>query len=324
MSSRENFVQNIDINNIRIENFPGFLFLFGGTPHINNSNGQVPASMRGLVCDELYAKYPRHSPILRMPEEFQDWLHHSNYPNLIEFELDLAELASVVAVIVEASGAIAELGAFCVLDNLRNKLAVISNDYFVADGTFIELGPYKHQESIDEKSVHKFSWMFQIPRANNQPPVLNIDIEDSRKISPLIAKSIIDFYERKHQKTYAFNTKSNGHWMLLISDLIAKMHALKFSEILRCIDLFEGQVDKENLGRLKKKLKQYLFILEKFELIKRKKFGNDTYYKKGDSSSAYIKYAFSSSGGLNSNEISAALLDEYKEDDPYRYTAIIS
>ncbi len=62
---------------------------------------------------------------------------NSGYDSLLEFELDIAELVSVIPIFLESPGAMVETGAFFCKPNLRKKLLIIVKEKHFKDDSFI-------------------------------------------------------------------------------------------------------------------------------------------------------------------------------------------
>lgn len=54
---------------------------------------------------------------ITLAEEFKDWIHDSVYKDLLDFENDIAHISSLIVIVLESPGALAELGLF-----VRNKV----------------------------------------------------------------------------------------------------------------------------------------------------------------------------------------------------------
>ena len=77
----------------------------------------------------------------------------AGYDNLLEFEMDIAELASVIPIFLEGPGAMIETGAFFCKSNLRKKLLIIlKKDYFHKD-SFIQRAIIK-DPSLDGRIIY--------------------------------------------------------------------------------------------------------------------------------------------------------------------------
>jgi hypothetical protein len=68
-----------------------------------------PVSIRDAMFREL-AKDSAVEKRIRVAEHYKDWSHDSIYQDLVSFERHLAELSSVIVLVLESSGSIAELG----------------------------------------------------------------------------------------------------------------------------------------------------------------------------------------------------------------------
>lgn len=82
---------------------------------------QENKTVRALLYDHLSVKHSQLFSSLVLVEEFKDWLHDSIYPDLLTFESDLAETASLVVISLESPGALAELGSFSVNEKIKKS-----------------------------------------------------------------------------------------------------------------------------------------------------------------------------------------------------------
>jgi hypothetical protein len=79
-----------------------------------------------------------------LAETARDLFRSTKYKDLISFEEDIARIASLVLVIPESPGSLAELGAFATNEIIRRALCVIMQERFENDESFIRLGPIEH------------------------------------------------------------------------------------------------------------------------------------------------------------------------------------
>lgn len=63
---------------------------------------------------------------------------HAGYDNLLEFEMDIAELASVIPIFLEGTGAMVETGAFFCNPKLRKKILIILDKKYCNEDSFIQ------------------------------------------------------------------------------------------------------------------------------------------------------------------------------------------
>lgn len=63
--------------------------------------------------------------------------------NALELEHRLAEVADLIIIVLESAGAVAELGAFSAVPQLRKKLLPIVDKKYACDESFINMGPIR-------------------------------------------------------------------------------------------------------------------------------------------------------------------------------------
>jgi len=120
---RDSFLSSIKLPAVRVEpaNAPIVLLCGGPNPPTTQESGEVinAASLRQAITQ---AQTPFE---LFLPEEITRWQEDGIYPNLMEYEKDLAGICSLVVVVIESAGSIAELGAFSQLEEMSDRLYVI-------------------------------------------------------------------------------------------------------------------------------------------------------------------------------------------------------
>lgn len=82
----------------------------------------------------------------------------TTYGDLISFEEDIARIASVVLVIAESPGSLAELGAFASNDTIRKALRVIVRDNHWSQESFIRFGPLQRVYAANDTHVGVYPW----------------------------------------------------------------------------------------------------------------------------------------------------------------------
>lgn len=273
------FLASINLPESRISHFPGIIFVCGGP---RNDLKYPPTSARDSIVRSLWKTHKAVAEQITEAEEVQDWLREGHYSNLIEFETDIADLASLIVLFVESAGSIAELGAFSVIPPIASKLLVFIRDNSYEQDSFISLGPIKHLEKI-KATVRVYPWTLSKTTRNDEfGPA---DIESVDRLALDICNDISNALT-KSPKSSAFNKKLPGHVMLLICDLVDISLALKLGEILEYLQNFDIRISE---GELKK----YLYLLEKFKLLEKKYYG-DHYFIPTDSH-AFVSFKFKES-----------------------------
>ena len=153
-----------------------------------------------------------------LAETAQQLYRDTHYEDLISFEEDIARIASIVLVISESPGSLAELGAFASEPVIRETLRIIISELHSAAESFVRYGPIKRIENIDRSHIGIFPW--RTHRSNGHIV--------KTSVSPH-SKEIIRFIEEKVAaipNSFAYNTIS------------AEKSA--FFDILWLISLFEA------------------------------------------------------------------------------------
>jgi len=212
------------------------------------------------------------------PEDITDWHADGIFKNLMSFEEDLAGICSLVAIVLESPGAIAELGAFSQLPELSKKIVAIkSRDFETAENlrSFINLGILKFIRDDNESAVRNYPWNVANPVSISEEIVRDV-VMDLQEALERIPKSPV------FRKTF------NSHIVVLVCEIVSLFTAIKETEILSYLATFEVLLTREEL-------KRKLFLLEKFQLLKKETYSDATFYMIGRSK--YHKLRFSLKDG---------------------------
>ncbi len=263
---------------VKTSGFKEAIFLCGGQLA---SNDEPPKSLRDRVHRLL--KQNDHALLkhIVLAEAFTDWFGPSidtGYKDLISFENDLATLAGLIVLIVESAGALAELGAFCQLQPLADRLHVILHYTYASNRSFIVMGPVRYLESHYNNGAYVYDW----PKDSSQA---------DKSASDTLNEIIDDIADRFGQlpQTEAFRGDNQGHRMLLICDLLHFFIALKESEIHY---FFSRLLPDPPLTE--SRLSQMLFVLQCKNLVKRKQYRNHVCYVFCGEASPIIGHAVAS------------------------------
>ncbi len=215
-----------------------------------------------------------------LAEEASKWARAAkHYDNLLELEADLAYLSALILVFVESAGSIAELGAFCQARVLSKKLVAVLEHGHQDEQSFIQDGPVALLQRNDQDSVHFYPWLGAPDKYGKK----RID----RHRAEETVRQLLDWLLRRMKglkKKERFRKSHRGHRLLLIADLIELGTIVQLGEI---VSLLIGLGVKIETNRLKR----YLFLLEKLNLIDKTKYGHKTYYVAGTDSAVYVDYA---------------------------------
>lgn len=245
-------LERISLDSSRVDLTSPVVFLCGGEVNVRNPLG---SSVREGVLSHLESLKPQWSLILA--EHFKDWVVDSIYNDLVSFEDDLASISSLIVLILESPGALTELGLFARHEFLSKKLHVIVNDEHYSQSSFIRLGPLRHLQRNNPKSVCAYPW----------------DDKNLLSLQPILPEICHDITECLSylDKTEAFNTENNGHIAFLVFEIVKLYRAVKFSEVESCLSALNIKIQRDKLRRI-------LFLLEKVALVNSVKRGHQDYY----------------------------------------------
>lgn len=150
------FVDLLDFDELRGTRPADFIFLCGG---YSQATGRVPPyfSLRHFLL-----RHPTFRKGLRgylvLAEDAQRIFDDDYYDDLISFEEDIARIASLIAIIAESPGSLAELGAFSSVEVIAKRTCAIQQREYETERSFITLGPIKRLSSSYVGSVAYYPW----------------------------------------------------------------------------------------------------------------------------------------------------------------------
>lgn len=257
---RDELFAKIDLRSSRLKPYEGFIFLCGGQTDIRSCE---PVSIRDAMYREL-AKDNALEKRIRVAEHYKDWSHDSIYRDLVSFERHLAELSSVIVLVLESPGSIAELGLFSVVEEFQGKLLVFIETGHYKSSSFIKLGPVDYLEKVHRNSAECHRWMVEVDRR------LKFDPKAAQELQPELAEAVLK-RARKPAPEHIFRPTSWLDTALLICDLLSLCSALTLREMRAILEQLARPMPESEL-------KQYLFLLEKVELIAVEPKGDQRFY----------------------------------------------
>ena len=285
---REIFLKNISLKKSIIDFNPSIVLLFGGEVNIKET---YPTSIRGMLLDYCVGNNESLYNTFKLVEHYKNWLHDGHYCNLLTFEEDLSQLASLVVIILESYGAVAELGAFIVNEKIKNKLVIVLTDKHAEAKSFITLGLLSH---LNEEVILAYDWDYKDIKetAKNELPILSKDIE-----------KII-----KNRKIEHVNINNSGHIAYIIHELIILFKALTSKEIYDFLKQLKLNIEI-------KTVKKCLYLLYLLDLTKSRRKGNRQFFiAKCDISRVAFSYSkYNKSFRNDESEFKLSLIRYYAE-----------
>ncbi|RTL91190.1 hypothetical protein EJV44_20285 [Ancylobacter aquaticus] len=230
---------------VRVSRPTKFVFLCGGVIS-KLDNRALPQNLR----DYIYRYRPLNikHPII-LAEDALNLFRDSGYRDLITFEEDIARIASVVLVIAESAGSLAELGAFASTEAIRRTLRVIIQEEHERAESFVRHGPIqKLINSNKRESLGVYPW-----RKAGERIVIRSVNGHYREIKKFICENI-----DKSPKSKSLTTLKEERKFYIVYWIIHLCHAITVTKLLDYANL----IVEISVEDLKKAL--YCLILAKW------------------------------------------------------------
>ncbi|MBD9480577.1 retron St85 family effector protein [Pseudoxanthomonas sp. PXM02] len=301
------FLARIDLSATRVKPFEGFVFLCGGPQDIKNLTPE--RSVRNVLYNAITSG--RNSDLaqrLKLAEDIQDWYRGGKYDDLVTFEEHLASLSSVILLVVESAGSIAELGAFAVTDVIAERLlALISEAHFEED-SFIKLGPINRLESRTGRKVLVYPWH---DKGVGGTLVENFDLL-KRDLPDILAE--VRTLLGSNNSERVFKQANPAHVMMFVCEMCDLFGALSENEIASYLREVGCEVDRAQL-------EQYLFLLERCDLLLSKARGHGRYFYAPNWRS-HIVFGFRDSKRVDRDRLTSDVIDYYRGSNKTRFSVI--
>jgi len=249
----ERFLAHIDVSKTRISGSPQRIAVFGGPS--GKRKGRFK-SARGVFLSDVLTANPRIAERILTPEQYPEWNQFGVFQNLVEFEEELAYLTVAVLLFLESPGAIAELGVFSQIPQLRHQLYVVLNEHHYNESSFIRLGPLAQLKADNRNSVLVFPYSEKRP----QEIVAHLPLLYGRLESVLVAIPASEQFQPALRRSQ----------LLLIADLVEIFGVLQPTELEVLLKAFSVSLDHGTLSRS-------LFLLRRLQLIDDRQYGTNRY-----------------------------------------------
>jgi hypothetical protein len=263
---------SLDINRFTAIFTPPKIFICGGP-----TRAMIPESVRQRIIEFLSVENKEVYDSLVQAEDFNDYFKDGIYPDLLEFEIDIANLSSLTIICLESPGAFVELGIFCQLTSLSHKLLVIApQEELDKKNSFIYHGPLASLLRQDETSVVSYPWAD--PKVHKYEHLEFIIADITAKLGTVGASK-------------KFEPDNNGHLALLIYDVICLTSPVKKEEIDLSLYALGINLSERTLNKL-------LYLLEKMRLVASTSYSRVDYYYELGTAKRRIKFGTSLAGAV--------------------------
>ncbi len=283
----DEFTRSLNVNGLRIRNFPSHIFLCGGSKTKESDD-----YARDSFLQYLRVKHPELEKRVVLAEKVVEWFADGFYDDLLSLEKDLAHLSVLTVLFVESPGSIAELGSFSLLKPVAEKLLPVFQNCFFESGSFIDLGPRRYLKKEYNLNSCFYSWNPQPPPGGPAQP---FSTDDAANLAALIAEQIA---QASAAQTVKFKAEDPGHLMLLLADLVSLLVISRLCDLHELLDGLALTVDGKPYKVSEKQLKRFLFLLRKLHIITKFQHGHEQYYvlpegtPEAPAPQSYLHYSF--------------------------------
>ena len=246
MSIINNFFDTLDFKNIRTSAEPKLIFLCGGTD---------TKDFRPHIYKELKV---RNRKVIRA-EDIMKWQVSQKFgKDLLELEKYIATIVSIIPIVCESPGSIAELGAFISDKEIRHKLYIIIEEKFYEgpeSESFIRWGPIKNYEDNVPHEAYPFN------DGNSQHDIAKI----------------CDELDRRHIQTSSCDLSNKYFHIFLLMDIINILSVASITEIKDALSYALVQAGQEPLDS-KKHIEEMLVVLGALGLVKKRSTDRKKYF----------------------------------------------
>jgi hypothetical protein len=258
------FAKSLNVDRCKIRDTPNLIFLCGGEA---DGTGEIK-SARDYFYRHLKSKAAAIAQRVKLAEVVNAWFRGDEFPDLLELEKYLADLADITVLFVESPGSIAELGAFAASDILRQKTLAVLNASHSSDRSFIIDGPVKKISNENDEFIHYYEW---------DPKHLKSAVSKAgfREMAEEITKFLRD-RDKARVNNQSFGKEKHGHVLLMVANLIGVAGVATKTDVTACLRELGCPSDHPHPDR-------YLSLLESMSFIKRIHRSNQSFYVPADS-----------------------------------------
>lgn len=262
---------SFDPSKFSVSFMPPKIFVCGG----EICNDLIPSSMRERLLCYFYDNNKEVFSALLKAEDFKDYLREGAYSDLLEFETDIGNIATLIIICLESPGSLVELGIFCNNPSLLHRLLIVAPQHEIeAKDSFIYLGPLSNLIKKDEGSVLVYPWPDAKVKQYDHIDLIAVDV--TRKLD-------------KSFKSEAFDSKNTAHLAFLIYEIILLAHPIKQFEIDLALMAMNIELQEKEISRL-------LYLLDKLELIKHTIYSNVAYFYDAANGERRIRFGATKKG----------------------------
>jgi hypothetical protein len=216
------FIKDWNAGSIYVYPLERAVLLCGG--EMTSIGDRPPKSMRDAFYKITDKPYLDSAELIRAEDVDVRVVQEAGYADLLEFEIELAQICDVVLLFCESIGSVAEFSSFVMVEDINRKLLVVMRNDHYHTNSFIKFGPVKRLINIDRQAVYLVDDSDLNITAKS---IRNIDLDT---LSERLRQPIRRALERGRERE-TFQKDRVGHATKLATGLIQEFGALTTEEI---------------------------------------------------------------------------------------------
>ncbi len=273
MDKVEKFFDGVNFDKVRTVHPPQLIFLCGG------KDTEEKKYFRTKILEKLKKDY-EDCTVFQADDIMNVEVSKKLGKDLLELEKYIAALVSVIPIVCESHGSIAELGAFVSDEIIRKKICIIVEDKFYEgpqSESFIRWGPIENYEKNNKCETHLFS-----EEKHDEEQDKEVDAICTAVLKCKPATSKFDFYNKYFH-------------ILLLIDIMNVLPLPTIKEIKKALNYalkLANPKPVDNTNEIKeislKEIEEMIFVLKALKLIQEK--GKEEKYFMTIRKEFYLRY----------------------------------
>ncbi len=285
MSLIKDFFNNVNFKGTETAPPPPLIFLCGGEDSKNLKDDEY-------FRPHIHRRLKLSNPNVFRAEDVMNWQVSQEFKkDLLELEKYVAALVSLIPIVCESEGSIAELGAFVSDEIIRKKLYIIIEEKFYVgrdSESFIRWGPIENfKENVDRRKKTKKKGKKKGKKNTNENKLYCF----SKPINENDLTGVCNALRKCKPETSKCNFSNNYFHILLLIDIINILSVATITEIKSALSHALVKAEQKPLKNYEQ-IEGMLVVLKELGLIKERNKGEGIRYFIAKQKEFYLDYKY--------------------------------
>ncbi|WP_371421605.1 retron St85 family effector protein [Tardiphaga sp.] len=299
----------MDPNGIHVQAASNIIFLCGGQR--SDLSVPTPLSLRDAFLKVVDNPILKNRDLVQAEDITEAFSFFDIYADILEFEIDIAQIVELIILFSESEGSLAELGAFAMTEEIAAHLFVIVREKHWKKSSFVRLGPLRRIEGRHGRGA-----IFIV-----EDKVVGMQGDSAAKVDKnllvdLLKKPISERLAKPSEPS-TFDASRSGHVIKLVVGLVQEYGALQIAEILELLKII-------GVGKTEQDVRRYLLCAEAIGWVVQISKGTCDYYvAKANKSDAATILSKKEAEIRNKQRRRIAIREYWEREDPQRHRAML-